>query len=209
MGGRTMEYRAVANRCAVDLEALRLPLTREEILSVLERKGFRVIFPDLIALARGCIGKSEYRRGSRLFEAPRNFDCSSFIKWLYSQAGICLPRRSIQQRDIGEAVAKEDINALDAVFVSGHIDYFHDDPADGVGHVGLATGKGTVIHAANRKLGVIESSLADFIGKDEFRGARRYLPQDRDIVCFETPAEREVESSDDFRWIVLQSLPKK
>src|SRR3989338_8780587 len=99
-----MEYRAVGNRCAVILNSLRLPHSREETLAILNHKGFTVVEVDIIALARQCIGTSRYRRGARPSEAPAVVDCSSFIKWLYAQRGIWLPRRSIQQRELGEAV---------------------------------------------------------------------------------------------------------
>ena len=94
------------------------------------------------------------------------------------------------------------------VFVSGWIDYYLDDPTDGVGHVGIATENNTVIHAGNSKVGVVETSLDKFVGKNKFRGARRYIPKNCEITTLETPVGREVEIADDIRWIVLQSLPK-
>ena len=162
---------------------------------------------DIIALARQCIGISQYRRGARPSEAPLVVDCSSFIKWLYAQRGIWLPRRSIQQRELGEVVNLDELVAGDAVFISGRIDYYHDDPANGVGHVGIATGYGTVVHAADRKVNVVESPLDKFVGEAKFRGARRYIPQNVEVLTFETPLNREVEVADDIKWIILQQLP--
>lgn len=202
-----MEYRAVGNRCAVILDSLHLPTSREETLAILNQKGFTLVEVDIIALARQCIGTSQYRRGARLFEAPTIVDCSSFVKWLYAQRGIWLPRRSIQQREFGEAVNLDELVAGDVVFVSGWMDYYHDDPTNGVGHVGVATGDGTVVHAADRKANVVESPLDKFVGKTKFRGARRYIPKGVDVLTFETPVDRELEIADDIKWIVLQSLP--
>lgn len=203
-----MEYRAVGNRCAVILDSLHLPISRKEILTALKDKDFALVEVDIISLARQCIATSRYRRGARPSEAPAIVDCSSFIKWLYGQRGIWLPRRSIQQRELGEAVNLDELVAGDVVFVSGWIDYYQDDPVDGVGHVGIATGDRTIIHAANKKAGIIESPLEKFVGKNEFRGARRYLPRNAEVLTFETPGKREVEIADDFRWIILQSLPR-
>lgn len=203
-----MEYRGVGNRVAVQLEQLKLQIPREEILAILDLKGFKIVDVNVLALARRCMGVSEYRRGARLCEAPRVFNCSSFVKWLYGERGIWLPRRSIQQRELGERVELTQLVAGDVIFVSGRIDYYSDDPADGVGHVGLVTGEGTVIHAANRKVGVVESPLNDFI-RSGFRGARRYIPQGMEVLTLEVPAGREVEIADDIRWIVLQSLGRK
>lgn len=201
-----MEYRAVENRCAVIIDSLRLPISREETLVMLNKKGFALVEVDIIALARQCIGKSQYRRGARFSEAPAIVDCSSFIKWLYAMRGIWLPRRSIQQRELGETVNLDKLIAGDVVFVSGWIDYYHDDPANGVGHVGIATGVGTVIHAANNKANIIESPLDKFADKTDFRGARRYVPKDIEVLTLKTPIGREVETSDDIKWIILQSL---
>jgi len=204
-----MQYRAVKNRCAVHLPSLNLPITDAKALEILENKGFKVLEVDLIDLARQCIKTSVYRRGAKPAEAPMTVDCSSFIKWLYGQRGIWIPRRSIQQREFGIPIAINEIGAGDVIFVSGWIDYYHTDPADGVGHVGITTGRGTVIHATDRKARVVESSLERFIGKSKFRGARRYIPQDQTVFTLEAPLNREVEITDDLRWIVLQSLPKQ
>lgn len=203
-----MEYRAVGNRLAVDIDSLQLPISKQEVLSILTIKKFKAVEIDIVALARKCIGVSKYRRGARLVEAPGIFDCSSFIKWLYGQCGIWLPRRSIQQREIGESIELDQVISGDVVFVSGWIDYYLDDPADGVGHVGIASDNNAVIHAGNRKVGVTETKLDEFVGKDKFRGARRYIPKHRGITVLETPANREVEISDDIKWIILQSMGK-
>lgn len=203
-----MEYHAVQNRCAVNLPSLNLPISTKDTLAILEGKGFKVIEVDIIALARSCIKTSIYRRGAKPSEAPKVVDCSSFIKWLYGQRGIWLPRRSIQQREFGIPVSINEVNAGDIIFVSGWINYYQNNPKDGVGHVGIATGEGTVIHAANRNVHVIESDFESFIGENKFRGARRYVPTGQNILTLETPIDREVEIADDLRWIILQSLSK-
>ena len=203
-----MRYRAVANRCAVDLDSLALPISKMEALDILEKAGFKLLPIDLIALARQCIGKSLYRRGAKLSQAPSVVDCSSFVKWLYAQRGIWLPRRSIQQREIGKAICLDQVMGGDLIFAPGFINYYIDDPSDNVGHVGMATGENTVIHAANEKAGVVESPLVSFVDDAQFRGARRILPDNREAVTLLTPPEREVETEDDIKWIVLQSLPK-
>lgn len=201
-----MEYRAVGNRIAVDLNTLGLPISHHEALRILYDKGFKIIEVDLISLARQCIGRSRYCRGVRPSEAPAIIDCSSFVKWLYGMRGIWLPRRSIQQRELGEAVGLDKLIAGDLIFVSGWVNYYDDDPANGVGHVGIATGDNTVIHAANKKVNVVESALDKFVGKNKFRGARRYVPKDQEIITLEFPAERELEIVDDIKWIILQTL---
>lgn len=201
-----MDYRSVKNRCAIIPTALCVSIAFEEVLTLLMQKGFRMIEVDIIKLARECIGTSTYRRGARFSEAPAVVDCSSFTKWLYANRGIWLPRRSIQQRELGQTVSLEELAAGDLVFVSGFINYYYDNPSDGVGHVGIATGDGTVIHAADSRGNVVESSIQTFIGTTKFRGAKRYIPCDVDVITLETPSNRDVETMDDIKWILLQSL---
>ncbi len=205
--GGTVEYRAVGNRLAVDFASLKLSVTAEQILELLLAQGFGVIEVDIVKLARQCIG-AQYRRGARLREAPGVFDCSSLIKWLYSQRGIWLPRRSIQQRGAGWAVSRDKLVAGDVIFTSGFIDYYFNDPADGVGHVGIATENRTVIHAANKRCGVVETDLAKFAPQEKFRGVRRYIPRGRKVPTLTLPPGREVEISNDLKWIFLQNARK-
>jgi cell wall-associated NlpC family hydrolase len=201
-----MHFRAVADRCAVEMRCVDWSVTGQDALAILTEVGFRVVDIDVACLARELVGTA-YRRGARLSEAPHVFDCSSFTKYLYSQRGIWLPRRSIQQRETGTAVNLADARAGDLVFCSGHRDYFDTDPEDGVGHVGILTGGDTVVHAANRRLGVIEVAVKDFLGsEDAFRGVRRLIQDTKDTITLQCPESREVETSDDLRWIVLQRL---
>lgn len=199
-----IDYRAVGNRCAVFSELFTsIGVTHLEALRLL--KGFRLIKMDVLVEARACIGQSRYERGARPSFAPRVVDCSSLMKWVYGQAGIWLPRRSIQQRECGVRIALSDARAGDLVFTEGYKNYYKDDPADGVGHVGLLTEIGTVIHAADRRRGVVETSFEEF-AEGEFRGAVSIVSDWSRVYVLETPEEREVETSDDIRWILMQSL---
>lgn len=197
-------FRAVGNRCAVDLASLHLPCSDEDALKRLVSVGFKVIKVDLVGLARPLVGVARYRRGARVAEAPHVFDCSSLIKWLYAQRGVWLPRRTIQQIEMGCKIEPRDADAGDVIFTTGRINYYLDDPAKGVGHAGIMTGQGTVIHAANSQLGITECPVKNFLRQKEFRGIRRFLPNDRKIITFIAPPQRDVEWSDDFRWILLQ-----
>jgi len=133
------------------------------------------------------------------------------MKWIFGRAGIWIPRRSLQQRDWvgngGHAVNdRDDVRAGDLVFAAGWRDYYETDPAHGVGHVGIVSDARTVIHAVNSSVGVVESPLEKFLHLDRFRGARRMIPPDCVVLTLETPPEREVETEDDLRWMILQRL---
>lgn len=207
-------YRAVGTRCAVDLGRLLIAglLTDSEKRAAIDGVRCAIVTVDPVALARSCIGRSTWRRGARMREAPGIVDCSSFTKWIFGQCGIWIPRRSIQQRDCwgngGDAVNdRDDVRPGDLVFVSGFRDYYDEDPGQGVGHVGIVTSDRMVVHAANSRLGIIESPLEEFLRPNNFRGARRMIPADRTVLTLQTPADREVETEDDLRWMILQRLP--
>lgn len=201
-----MEYRAVEGRCAIDIYKFNIPVSKEKVLRVLIDNGFKIININLIALARQYIGKSHYCRGANISEAPWIVDCSSFIKYIFGQYGIWLPRRTIQQRELGEAVSISEIVAGDLVFIPGKINYYYDNPIDKVGHVGIITSNNTVIHAANEKLGIIESPLEKFIDKKIPCVIKRYIPQDREIIVLEFSIEKGIETADDIKWIILQAI---
>ncbi|MEX2012509.1 MAG: NlpC/P60 family protein [Patescibacteria group bacterium] len=200
-----MIYHAVNNRCLVDLHQLNLPISATAALSILEQRGFHREERDVVELARQLLGKP-YRRGARLRRAPELFDCSSLTKWLYAEIGVWLPRRAIQQRESGMPIELSDIGPGDLIFTSGWINRYVDDPQDGVGHVGIASSASTVIHAANKQAGVIESTVGSFVRNNSFRGARRIADLSR-AVTLSLPATREIETSDDIRHFILTHLP--
>ena len=157
----------------------------------------------MVELARDCVSHSKYRRGASIKEAPEFLDCSLLTKWVYKCRGIWIPRHSIAQKDFCKIeVSEKNIIAGDLVFTTSRRNYFWFDPNDGIGHVGLATGEGTIIHAANSKLGVIESPFEDFI--KELKGIGRIIEDEDSLVTIESPAFKVVEESNEFRWKILQ-----
>lgn len=204
-----MNYRAVGRRCAVNLNDLKLPISNEQAINILKTRGFHIIpitAVAMIAMLREYIGQAKYRRGASLEEAPGVMDCSSLTKWAYGQRGIYLPRHSIAQRDHCSIEVKPSyIEPGDLVFTTGFQNYFWTDPNDGVGHVGLATGEDTVIHAANSKVGIIESPLEHFLKQS--RGIRRLVPNEKQTITIESPAHIVIEESNQLRWMILQHCP--
>ena len=202
-----MEYRVVKDRCAVDMEALELPITNQEALRLLHTLGFKEIVVDVIQLARDCIGTSKYRLNVKPSEAPGIINCSSFVKWLYGQRGIWLPRLTIQQRKFGDDVTDQPMIAGDLVFASGRITNWYDRLDDEVGHVGIVTGDRTIICSTNEPA-CAEISFDDFLRGRKRRGVRRYMPKAHKIVTLKIPSEMEVETADDIRWLILQTISK-
>ncbi|MBI3626601.1 C40 family peptidase [Candidatus Uhrbacteria bacterium] len=204
----------VAGRLAVDFRSLKLPISDALALDILLHKGFRQMRVEIVRIALNQAGRVRYCRGAAIEKAPGLVDCSSFTKWVYGQAGIFLPRRSIQQRECGQPVRQSAVRPGDLLFTSGRNDWYHDDPADGVGHVGILTDRHTVVHAADEQSGVIESSLDEFTRRDKFRGARR-ITDLANLVTLEVPDTTgasggpQIEILDDLKWVIVQDLPEE
>lgn len=203
-----MVYRAVGKRCAAVISELRLGMPDVAALDVLRELGFRTEPFDPIAIARYWIGKARYRRGARVGEAPGTVDCSSFVKWVYGECGLDLPRRTIQQVMVGKRVSNGRYRAGDLVFTAGRRSWYDDDPETGarirVGHVGIVTGDRSVVHAMNSGRGVVEDPFEEFFARSPFAAACRLVGRIEEAKVLTVPESQDVESSDDLRWIVLR-----
>jgi len=86
---------------------------------------------------------------------PKGFDCSGYVKYLYAQQGIHLPRTAYAQSKVGKYVSKYHLKKGDLLFFltdkKRHIP---------ITHVGMYIGNDKFIHAASRKKGIIISSFS-------------------------------------------------
>jgi len=86
---------------------------------------------------------------------PKGFDCSGYVKYLYAQQGIQLPRTAYAQSKVGKYVSKYHLKKGDLLFFltdkKRHIP---------ITHVGMYIGNDKFIHAASRKKGIIISSFS-------------------------------------------------
>jgi cell wall-associated NlpC family hydrolase len=83
----------------------------------------------------------------------QGIDCSGLVQQLYKQMGISLPRTTYEQAKAGKVVNVGSIRPGDLVFYGSN---HH--------HVGIYIGNGKIVHAANPKLGTIESNLTNSNG---------------------------------------------
>ncbi|MBU0625153.1 C40 family peptidase [Patescibacteria group bacterium] len=208
-----MIYTAVEQRCAVSFGEMNLPIDTEKALSILlSLPGFRLVQsgfnPDCLNVIRELIGQAKYKRRARRDEAPNYFDCSSLTQWFYGQLGVQLPRRSLQQfEQIGHHVSPfAPFRYGDLLFSqsSGH-NYFRNDPSFGVGHVAVVSGTNKVLQAT--KEGVVERDILSLFNPN-FRGARRVVKDPEDFYVFDFSPDREIMSSDDIYFLLLDQLKK-
>jgi cell wall-associated NlpC family hydrolase len=80
-----------------------------------------------------------YRYGARSGQT-RNFDCSSFVQYVFGQNGVKLPRTATQQSYVGKYVPRNQLQKGDLVF-------FKLRSSNGnIGHVGIYAGNGKLLH---------------------------------------------------------------
>jgi len=132
---------------------------------------------DPVQLARDLVG-TPYCYSATLEDAPQVFNCYTFTQWIiYARHGILLPCYPEDQYayELCAPAELDGLQRLDLVFTSGTA---RKCPFP-IGHVGLATGENTIIHATNEygknKGGVFEISLDEFLTRRTYKGARRFL----------------------------------
>jgi cell wall-associated NlpC family hydrolase len=82
-------------------------------------------------------------------------DCSGFVKQLYGQIGLDLPRTAAQQVNVGIPVKRlEDLQPGDRL-------YFWDANRGIVGHTGIYYGNGYFVHSSRTHRGVDKDYLGD------------------------------------------------
>ncbi|MEK7182377.1 MAG: phenylalanine--tRNA ligase beta subunit-related protein [Patescibacteria group bacterium] len=99
-----------------------------------------------------------YKFGASVsFDAPNYFDCSSLTAYLFVQAGIQIPRVSIDQYVFGEEISRKEARFGDLIFLNtgnGKIYYETIDfikgtkVQEGVDHCGLYLGDEKVLHTS-------------------------------------------------------------
>lgn len=201
-GGAMPVYRRVDNRCALDLA--RVGGDRRATIQVLKDLGCQVsLFPSVVGFARAVVSAvPTYQRGADIKQAPTVFDCSSLTKWIFGQIGLGLAQYAIDQRDFLRdsgwiSLPQERLQEGQIVFSTGRNDHY-ETVEDGVGHCGIVTGEGTIIHAAGRRRGIVEDDEDHFFGRrKQFRGAFR-APGGLVIVTIpDQLAGKRVKTSDD------------
>ena len=128
---------------------------------------------ELVFNAMGFLGVP-YRRGGNTAES--GFDCSGFVKAMYSQTvGLILPRKAEQQAAATQKIDRADLQPGDLVFFNTMRRAFS--------HVGIYIGDGKFIHSPKPGSEVKVEDMALSYWKRRFDGARR-VP----ATAAETPA---------------------
>ena len=102
--------------------------------------------------------------------SPSGFDCSGFVRYVYSQFCCSLNRTASAQMSNGTSVSMSELQPGDLVFFlkSG-------SGASRASHVGIYIGGGQFIHASTSSTGVIISDMDSAYYTTGFVGGRRIL----------------------------------
>lgn len=96
---------------------------------------------------------------------PSGFDCSGFVRYVYEQHGVAVPRQVRDQFRVGKNVDRDDLEPGDLVFFS--------TVAPGASHVGIVIGGDQFVHAPSEKGVVRVESLGAQYWASRYIGAKR------------------------------------
>ena len=105
-----------------------------------------------------------YRNGG---SDPSGFDCSGFVRYVFSQHGVTVPRTVSEQFRSGAQVDQQHVEAGDLLFFT--------TVAPGASHVGIAIGGDEFIHAPSGAGQVKVERMSAPYWATRFVGARRVL----------------------------------
>ena len=93
------------------------------------------------------------------------FDCSGFVRYVYQQHGVAMPREVREQFRVGKNIERSRLEPGDLVFFS--------TVAPGASHVGIMIGGDQFIHAPSERGVVRVESLTQQYWASRFIGAKR------------------------------------
>ena len=96
---------------------------------------------------------------------PSGFDCSGFVRYVYQQHGVPMPREVREQFRVGKTVDRTRLEPGDLVFFS--------TVAPGASHVGIMIGGDQFVHAPSERGVVRVESLSSSYWAPRYIGAKR------------------------------------
>jgi len=116
----------------------------------------------IIDYARSLIG-SPYLFGG---QSPKGFDCSGYMRYVFNNFGVDLPRTAEEQYNKGREVSEKDARPGDIVaFVTGDV----------ITHTGIYLGGGKFISSTSSH-GVMIDSVHGYYWGEHFHGFCRIIP---------------------------------
>jgi cell wall-associated NlpC family hydrolase len=135
----------------------------------------------MVLLLPGGVASAEQRPGDRVADlaqeyagspyrwggvSPAGFDCTGFVKWVFSNFGLELPHTEAGQLASGSRVSADELEPGDVVA-------FENTYRRGLSHVGIYLGEGRFVHAVDEFHGVKISQLWDAYWSSRLVGGSR------------------------------------
>ena len=120
---------------------------------------------EIVSMALDQLGVP-YRRGST--DPQRGLDCSGFVRSIYQQAGLELPRASAAQYAFTQPIDPQQVSRGDLVFFD-----IRSRSRARVNHVGIYLGAGYFAHASPSR-GIIVDHLSEPYYQQRFVAIRRH-----------------------------------
>jgi len=117
-------------------------------------------------------------------EAPRVFDCSGFIKYIFVCANIDIPRSTIEQAEFSGKKIKSiaQLKPGDLIFVHGTMGHYNKKFPKGVGHVGMYIGDKKIIHASSKRVNTTPGHIKE-VGGVRVDSLKKFLTQGKTIAA--------------------------
>ena len=198
-------------------------LTEKDMESILMRMkvSYEICDPlkRITTTAQSLIGK-KYKYGASVsYDAPNEFDCSSLLVYIYAQAGVSLPRMTVDQFVYGYSIEEKDLQTGDIIFSRNDKgtmepeftrisdgekttnegikfeskEFLPGTPVpEGISHNGLYMGEGKVIHASAKwhRGEVVIEELKESEAFKNIIGYRRMLPDTQERYVVTVPSDR-------------------
>jgi len=135
----------------------------------------RALAARVVSTAAEYVG-TRYARGGSSPKA--GFDAAGFVRFIFAQLGVVLPRSSREQARVGERVPAE-LHVIQA----GDLIVFEDD--DGINHVAIYAGRNRIIHSSETGGGVCYDDLSTERGRwflERMVAVRRVTPDLRGLL---------------------------
>ncbi len=182
-------------------------IEEKEIVHILNRLTlpWKKVKPrdEVLRRAPACVGAPYRGYGVQIsYDAPEAFDCSSLTGYLFAQAGVAIPRMSIDQYFFGTPVDMKDIEPGDLIFSNTHdggdVKYYSLEYMtgrklkEGLDHLGLYLGGGKILHASrhNGEGKVVVEKLKEADLFKDIVGVRRMLPNNTEHFVVTVPELR-------------------
>ena len=155
------------NQALVVGSKLKIPdqtIKLSEILAQFKNAG------PILKEAKKYLGR-EYVWGAN---GPKSFDCSGFTCYVCKKNGICLPRTSAEQGEVGTKISRSGLKRGDLIFFDTS-----KERKGVINHVGIYIGDNKFIHASSGAKRVVISSLNQDFYKQRFLWGRRVREFDK------------------------------